>query len=86
MRRYADVPMDYADATLVTLGDALRLDTVFTTDRRGFEAYRGARGTPFTIIPKRAPWRVAITFRARGAAWATRATQPVNRSRRRSGF
>ncbi|MDP3774316.1 MAG: hypothetical protein Q8Q85_08620 [Gemmatimonadales bacterium] len=51
MRRYADVPMDYADATLVTLGDALRLDTVFTFDRRGFEAYRGARGTPFTIIP-----------------------------------
>jgi predicted nucleic acid-binding protein len=33
LRRYADVPMDYADATLVALADRLRLDRIFTTDR-----------------------------------------------------
>jgi hypothetical protein len=40
MERYADTPMDYADATLVLLADALRLDTVLTLDRRGFSTYR----------------------------------------------
>jgi uncharacterized protein len=52
MRRYADLPMDFADATLVVIGDALGVTTVFTTDRRGFNAYRGARGTPFLMLPR----------------------------------
>jgi predicted nucleic acid-binding protein len=51
MRRYHDVPMDYADATLVVLGDALGLGSVFTTDRRGFTAYRRATGARFRIVP-----------------------------------
>ena len=51
MRRYAAVPMDYADATLVALADRLGIRRVFTFDRRGFGEYRGARGLPFTIIP-----------------------------------
>jgi predicted nucleic acid-binding protein len=40
MERYSDTPMDYADATLVLLADALRLNTVLTLDRRGFATYR----------------------------------------------
>jgi len=51
MERYADLPMDYADASLVALADVLRLDQVFTTDRRGFQTYRGARGTRFQLLP-----------------------------------
>jgi hypothetical protein len=51
MRRYADVPMDYADASLVALADALDLGTVVTTDRRGFSAYRRSRGAGFEILP-----------------------------------
>lgn len=51
MRRYADVPMDYADATLVVLADVLAIDTAFTTDRRGFGTYRGARGRKFELRP-----------------------------------
>jgi hypothetical protein len=35
MRRYADTPMDYADATLVAPGDRLRLSRVFTWTGRG---------------------------------------------------
>ena len=51
MHRYANVPMDYADATLVVVADALKLHTVFTTDRRGFRAYRRNNGTKFTLEP-----------------------------------
>jgi predicted nucleic acid-binding protein len=51
MQRYADVPMDYADATLVALADRLRLDRIFTLDRKGFRTYRGARGMPLEIVP-----------------------------------
>lgn len=51
MQRHRDVPMDYADATLVVVADALRIDTVFTMDRRGFRTYRRAAGTGFEILP-----------------------------------
>ena len=52
MHQYADLPMDFADATLVAAGDALGLTTVFTTDRRGIGIYRGARGIGFTLLPR----------------------------------
>jgi predicted nucleic acid-binding protein len=51
MNRYRDVPMDYADATLVVVADAMKLDVVLTTDRRGFRAYRRADGTIFVVKP-----------------------------------
>ena len=51
MRRYADVPMDFADATLVALAEETGARRVFTLDRRGFLAYRpGGRGG-FEIVP-----------------------------------
>ena len=53
MARYANLPMDYADASLVVLADALDLHRVFTTDRRGFGTYRGARGMAFEVLPGR---------------------------------
>jgi predicted nucleic acid-binding protein len=51
MDRYAKVPMDFADAALVTLADGLQLTDVLTIDRRGFRAYRPASGKAFRIIP-----------------------------------
>lgn len=51
MRRYATVPMDYADASLVIVADALRLKTVFTLDRKGFRTYRSGTGSPFVMLP-----------------------------------
>jgi predicted nucleic acid-binding protein len=51
MARYSDLPMDYADATLVATAEALGLERVFTTDRRGFGAYRGPRGIGFELLP-----------------------------------
>lgn len=51
MKRYKDIPMDFADATLVALAEELEVDTVFTLDRRGFSTYRVRDKTPFTILP-----------------------------------
>ena len=51
MRRYADLPMDYADASLVVLGQTLGIDSVFTTDRRGFSVYRRVRDRGFEMLP-----------------------------------
>lgn len=51
MRRYAKLPMDYADASLVVVADAVRCSTVFTLDRRGFGAYRRGTGGAFKVLP-----------------------------------
>lgn len=51
IERYADLPMDYADATLVALAEDARTDRVFTLDRRGFSVFRLHGGRPFRILP-----------------------------------
>ena len=51
MEKYRNVPMDYADATLVALGEELGTDMVFTLDRRGFSAYRLNQRKPFQLVP-----------------------------------
>ena len=52
LERYADLPMDYADATLVALAEELDTDAVLTTDRRDFAVYRIAEKRPFRILPE----------------------------------
>ncbi len=51
MEEYQDIPMDYADATLVTVAEELQIDEVFTLDRRGFSAYRLRRKKSFKVLP-----------------------------------
>jgi predicted nucleic acid-binding protein len=51
MEKYRNVPMDFADATLVALGEELQTDWAFTLDRRGFSTYRLHRNRAFQIIP-----------------------------------
>jgi len=51
MLKYENVPMDYADATLVALAEELGTADVFTLDRRGFAAYRWQRRRAFRIHP-----------------------------------
>jgi len=51
MEKYKDVPMDYADATLVCLADDLSIPQVVTFDVRGFGIYRSPSRRPFTILP-----------------------------------
>ena len=53
MERYADHPMDLADASLVVAAEELSTRKIFTFDRGDFEAYRVKRGHrhyPFEIV------------------------------------
>jgi predicted nucleic acid-binding protein len=52
MSRYRDLPMDFADATLVHVAERENLRRIFTLDRRDFSVYRvGPRGRAFTVLP-----------------------------------
>ena len=50
MKKYADTPMDFADATLVVLADELKIREIVTFDRRGFSTYRTAAGKAFELV------------------------------------
>jgi predicted nucleic acid-binding protein len=49
--KYADLPMDFADATLVALAEELDCTSVFTTDRTDFSVYRIKGRKSFRILP-----------------------------------
>jgi predicted nucleic acid-binding protein len=44
MEKYADHPMDLADASLIVAAEKLRTKCIFTIDRNDFETYRIKRG------------------------------------------
>jgi predicted nucleic acid-binding protein len=51
MEKYSDTPMDFADATLVLLAEALQVrDIILTLDRRGFSAYRTRKRHAFRLV------------------------------------
>jgi len=50
MRKYRDLPMDLADATLVHVAEREGVQQVFTLDRRHFSVYRVGRRS-FAIVP-----------------------------------
>jgi hypothetical protein len=50
MRKYRDVPIDFADASLVSLAGRLQIDTVLTLDRH-FYTYRLDGRRRFRVIP-----------------------------------
>lgn len=54
MLRYADRPMDFADATLVHVAEREGLRTILTIDHDDFETYRIGRNAKFRILPARA--------------------------------
>ncbi len=51
VERYRNVPMDYADATLVVLAEDLDTDLVFTTDEKDFSIYRIGKRRRFRVAP-----------------------------------
>ena len=53
MSRYADRPMDFADATLVYLAKREGTSTVFTVDHDDFETYRIEGRRRFRVLPPR---------------------------------
>ena len=52
MEKYKDVPMDFADATLVALGEETGVHDIFTLDLRGFHTYRLHGRKAFNVFPK----------------------------------
>ena len=47
MEKYADLPMDLADASLVVLAEHLEHGRILSTDQRDFGAYRWKNTEPF---------------------------------------
>lgn len=50
MRQYADVPMDFAGASLVVAAESLGLREIFTLDTN-FYTYRLGTGEAFMVYP-----------------------------------
>jgi predicted nucleic acid-binding protein len=50
MQRYADLPMDLADASLVLLAESIGSGRILSTDRRDFGAYRFKNQHPFANV------------------------------------
>lgn len=55
MRRYADRPMDFADATLVYLAKRESLSTILTVDHADFATYRIEGKRAFRVLPAERP-------------------------------
>ena len=51
IEKYADTPMDFADATLILLAELRKTRQICTLDRRGFTTFRALDGKAFTLIP-----------------------------------
>ena len=51
MEKCHDIPMDYADATLVCLAEDLSIMDIVTFDKRDFGIFRLPSGRPFQILP-----------------------------------
>jgi predicted nucleic acid-binding protein len=51
MRRYGDLDIGLADASIVVLAERHRSPDVLTFDRRHFRAMRGPGGRPFRLLP-----------------------------------
>ena len=51
MDKYSDLPMDFADATLVTLAEETQLLNICTLDKKDFILYRLSKNRSFVIHP-----------------------------------
>lgn len=55
MRRYAELPMDLADASLVLLAEHLGHGRILSTDQRDFRTYRWKSRRPFRNLMETPP-------------------------------
>ena len=51
MEKYSDLPMDFADASLVALSESLNVRKIFTLDQRHFRVYRPRHAHSFEVFP-----------------------------------
>ena len=52
MRQYKDLPMDYADATLIAVAEEHDISTIMTLDRRDFSVYKPKHVNYFNLLPE----------------------------------
>jgi uncharacterized protein len=50
MSKYADIPMDFPDATLVWIAEVSGTEKVLTLDRRGFSSFRFGKNRRFKLV------------------------------------
>jgi predicted nucleic acid-binding protein len=53
MKKYHDLPMDLADATLVAVAEAENISTIFTLDHKDFRICKKEKGKHFRLLPER---------------------------------
>ncbi|MFH1562514.1 MAG: hypothetical protein ABIF11_03730 [Nitrospirota bacterium] len=53
MKKYYDLPMDLADASILVLAEEKRITTIFTLDHRDFRVYVPTHTPSFFLIPER---------------------------------
>lgn len=53
MKKYHDLPMDLADATLVAVAEAENISIIFTLDHKDFRIYKKEQGKHFRLLPER---------------------------------
>jgi len=51
MKKYADLPMDFADATIVCLAMQAGMQNIVTLDQKDFGIYKLPKKKSFTIMP-----------------------------------
>lgn len=51
MKKYADLPMAFADASLVAVAERLSMNRIFTLDSTDFATYRLIAKKTFSLIP-----------------------------------
>jgi predicted nucleic acid-binding protein len=51
LKKYSDLPMDFADAALVAVCERRKIRRIFTVDRRDFLIYRPNHTEQFEVIP-----------------------------------
>jgi hypothetical protein len=51
MKKYADLPMDFADATIVCLATQTGMQNIVTFDKRDFAIYKLPKKKSFIIMP-----------------------------------
>lgn len=51
MKKYHDLPIDLADATLVAISEEIDISTVFTLDHKDFSIFKPKHIKRFTLLP-----------------------------------
>lgn len=53
MNKYHDLPMDFADASLIAVAEVENISTIFTLDHKDFKVSRTKSGRQFKLLPSK---------------------------------